>query len=1035
MFWVSCLFWVCRKWEEKPLSVYLQDITPTGQRDKINRFPHSLLPVSFHNFSERLLTLDSGKMESVENFFQMLQKIDTKGASIVQYKCQRTGMQLVVVDPKKGMAGPMVFSSIAVAFDDAAFDDDALATAHALQHLVLMGSSEYPCKGQLQAQVDNALGVTTVDTNFYGTVFSLSTAASQGFEKMLHVFLDHILKPTLTDAAFKTEIHHINGNGIDNGFIYSKFRDCENLPDEILSRAMYQRLYFNYFNRDSFRHETSGLTTNLRALTAEDIRNSHRNMYKLHNIRVIVFGQVNHEALLEIMTKFTDDVVHRVPTYSLPSKGLLDSPALTRTTVDTVEFPEEDDSAGMVQITFIGPDSTDVAAEHAVYIIIQYLISTTFSRLVAAELASSIDFKVLYHRKMVVCFAMAGVPPSRLAEAKNRFFEVLTNHVSGQLDMDTLKQCLSDRACKMKYFCEDDPKFHAETIIVDHLFGNRNGFDLSRAIASSDNLKALEGWTEDRWRKYMVNWLVNSHHVSLLGKPSIALAEELKKKEAARIQEQQKEIGEAGMKKLMKDLEDAQAQVDMRFSNEFVSGLCAPGIDSIPFFEMEFARSGLAKSLGSLENEVQATINQDENGSPLFIVYQNIPTTFVRFGVIISTTSLSRELQPLLGVYLTNLSKAPIMNEVKHHVLKYDFDVDGKGLSFLVKAEEFNTSVEYLARLLSYSDLASLLSTVEEMLADNPHEADKGESMCSFIDDTIHYERSADCATNTLIRRSWLGKILESLKRKPQDILERLQLLRKELLDCSNLRFFVVGDIMSMNKPVQAFNPLMQLIKTDKEYMEPVGPSLSNHGINPGGVAYIVPMVIDTCFAVLTCLSNSAMLPALLVAQAFLNAHKGTLPDGTYLDCDVETGLLKLQFGVDNAYLAYTNAKTAIESCVRDREQIEALALRSAINSVVRAFVKKRETIMAAAHTVMVDNVWHGLDHIASLELLRRVSRVCLSDMYKALEVVKDIFDPEKANLVVTCGEAISHELQEKFQRVGFAMKVKELADFQREME
>lgn len=41
---------------------------------------------------------------------------------------------------------------------------------------------------------------------------------------------------------------------------------------------------------------------------------------------------------------------------------------------------------------------------------------------------------------------------------------------------------------------------------------------------------------------------------------------------------------------------------------------------------------------------------------------------------------------------------------------------------------------------------------------------------------------SANCATNPLIRRSWLSKILKGLKEKPQDICNQLQLLRNKLL-------------------------------------------------------------------------------------------------------------------------------------------------------------------------------------------------------------------------------------------------------------
>jgi len=49
------------------------------------------------------------------------------------------------------------------------------------------------------------------------TAFTLTTGGPQGFLSMLPVFLDHILFPMLTDAAFLTEVHHVTAEGVDGG--------------------------------------------------------------------------------------------------------------------------------------------------------------------------------------------------------------------------------------------------------------------------------------------------------------------------------------------------------------------------------------------------------------------------------------------------------------------------------------------------------------------------------------------------------------------------------------------------------------------------------------------------------------------------------------------------------------------------------------------------------------------------------------------------------------------------------------------------
>lgn len=38
------------------------------------------------------------------------------------------------------------------------------------------------------------------------TAYTISTAGSEGFLKMLPIYVDHILHPTITDAGFVTEV-------------------------------------------------------------------------------------------------------------------------------------------------------------------------------------------------------------------------------------------------------------------------------------------------------------------------------------------------------------------------------------------------------------------------------------------------------------------------------------------------------------------------------------------------------------------------------------------------------------------------------------------------------------------------------------------------------------------------------------------------------------------------------------------------------------------------------------------------------------
>ncbi|CAG9955486.1 unnamed protein product [Clonostachys rosea f. rosea IK726] len=78
----------------------------------------------------------------------------------------------------------------------------------------------------------------------------------------------------------------------------------------------------------------------------------------------------------------------------------------------------------------------------------------------------------------------------------------------------------------------------------------------------SNPVRSLEKWTDDTWREFIRSWLGDTKHVSVLGKPSLALAEKMKAEEKARVEARKKELGEDGIKKLGDRLESAKSHND-----------------------------------------------------------------------------------------------------------------------------------------------------------------------------------------------------------------------------------------------------------------------------------------------------------------------------------------------------------------------------------------------------------------------------------------------------------------------------------------
>ena len=116
-------------------------------------------------------------------------------------------------------------------------DHDGLP--HTLEHLVFLGSEDYPYKEVLDLLANRCLADRTnawTDTDH--TCYTVYTAGlpkipssakipmsgPSGFLHILPVYLDHILYPTLREEDYLTEVHHINGEGQDTGVVYSEMQ-------------------------------------------------------------------------------------------------------------------------------------------------------------------------------------------------------------------------------------------------------------------------------------------------------------------------------------------------------------------------------------------------------------------------------------------------------------------------------------------------------------------------------------------------------------------------------------------------------------------------------------------------------------------------------------------------------------------------------------------------------------------------------------------------------------------------------------------
>lgn len=334
------------------------------------------------------------------------------------------------------------------------------------------------------------------------------------------------------------------------------------------------------------------------------------------------------------------------------------------------------------------------------------------------QIASAVYYATDYRPDTVITFTLSSVATEKLSDVEKRLFELLEGTAAKALDMDYMLECVRRQRRQVKFHVESSGSFFTDSIILDFLFGNRDGSNL-RDLGSIREYDELEKWTDMQWRDFLKKWISDAPHVSILGVPSAKLSKKIKTDEKARVAKQKKDLGEEGLQRLEKKLADAKAENDKGIPRDFLEKFKIPSTDSIHFINTVTARSGAARKLRRLDNKVQRIVDGDKSDLPLFIHFEHIPTNFVHMSLIISTGQVPVSLRPLLSIYFENFFNTPIMREgkrIEFEQVVVELEKDTVGYSMhtgssignqevvrvrlQVELEKYETAIRWLKELL-----------------------------------------------------------------------------------------------------------------------------------------------------------------------------------------------------------------------------------------------------------------------------------------------------------------------------------------------
>lgn len=992
----------------------------------------------------------SGVTESQD--YKLIEEVTTDGdIPLTLYENQITGLKVVTAYVECPIVkGDLVFAT-------EAFDDDGLP--HTLEHLVFMGSENYPFKGVLDLLANRCLSSgTNAYTDTDHTNYTLSTAGSDGFLNLLPIYLDHVLFPTLTDSAYTTEVHHINGDGEDAGIVYCEMQARENSGE---SRCYLEMLRSMYPGTCGYKSETGGLLENLRTSTNNTkVRNYHKQFYHAKNLCVIVTGAVKAEDIFKVIKPIEDKIV---------AKGIhkLDFERPWQTPVEPldnslnrkIQYASDTDDDGLVYIAYRGPNVVDNFKELiAISVLLDYLNSTAISPIQRdfvecdEPLCSSVSHSIIENSTACFYLTFESVGKQHLDHVGSKLYEILNNILkkNEKMDMERLQTIISRKMLQILSVAETSPHSLVVGPVIGHfLYGTTS---LAHRCKEEPILREFAKCEEDFWlsliEKYMIG--AESKHVCIVGEPSPAIMKSQTQHEKERLSQQKEKFKEElpiMAEKLKLDIEENEKPAPMTM----LTSVDVPSPDSIKFHPIE-------------------RVVLDKETTPFRIQYDSIKTNFVMIHLLMNTShSLTRSERLYLPLITQLIVECPI--ERNGQIIPYEG----------VVAELFSDTISYGAGIGISSNssyltgiMGSLFDIVMQVEVDNYEKAVKwyseilystvftperiksvatrmvseiaqfkrsgGKVLGATTNSMIFQSNSNQWASNFMRQKKFLKQILKELSKDPEKVQKELTKVRDSMATPNNILVHITlnKDKIDVNK---VHEPWLELIPkhilenqpTDHIQISDIIPChrLVEMLEEPSSVIVGVGTVESNYMHQFTKSINSAKdpdLPALYVLLQYLNQLEGPLwrnLRGLGLSYSYSIfvapseGLIYFTLSkCSHVVAAHNKAFEIVNGYLTCEEEFEDSLFESAKSSMIFEFIKREKSAANKSLQSLIAYL-RDLDTDFNKNLIRNVAKVTKEDLRRVGEIyLKPLFQSPERRTTVCCNPSKLQEVIEGFRAV-----------------
>ncbi|KAL0951071.1 hypothetical protein HGRIS_007809 [Hohenbuehelia grisea] len=1035
-----------------------------------------------HGRNTRTMSSTAMAKETFGNF-DLVRRVSLDFTDVVvsKWKSRTTGLSVVHLDYE----APLVNGYFVVATE--IFNDSGCP--HTLEHLVFMGSKEYPYKGIIDHLANRGFSNgTNAWTDDDHTAYTVSTAGGQGFLQLLPIYVDHILYPTLTKAGFITEVHHIDPKGHDSGVVYSEMQGRQNTSGDLMALRS-QRLLDP--PGSAYRSETGGLMEALRVLTVEQIRDYHRTYYVPHNLTLIVTGKLSEgtSSLLKVLQEQVEPSIishgdARGPRPEEWKRPFVETPSaarqpISKTIQDICEFPEKDESMGELIINFLGPPVNHFLERKGLDLLGTYLTSSAVAPLNKEyiEIESPLCSYIYFSEDTCATYTnipiyVGSVPAEHLEGFNERLQASLKRVVEEGIDMERMAMVINrdERQLRSKLESAKGDTFSG-TVITDFLYGAEDGSELHDSMDEINQYAETRTWTSKQWTDLLQKYYIEPSSITVIGKPSSALAKKLEKDEKARTADQVKKLGPEGLKKAEKELQEAKDEHDKPIPAEILKAFPVPDVKSIAWISVQSVQEkGKGREntpLATVPSDLSKHVHADGSALPIFIQYDHVQSDFVTVHGCFSLTDLPDRLRSYISVYLSAFFSLPVrtasgevltheevVNRLDNETVSYEVGLgigntftDLLRVSIKVETKLYETAVNWL-RDLVYGivfDKERLRITIAKLQQSLPEMKRDGNTvLASLWTNLLYDETSTSRAGGILNQMDFVPNLAKQLQENPDQVIADFEEIRKHMIKPSGIRFGVSGNILDIPHPRSTFGKSFNdLPETTLSPVPHAVETLSPLGRNPAKQAVVMSLpTIESSYVYHSAKGIQGWrhpeYPAIRVALEVLNATEGYLwryirgsglAYGAYVSLDLEAGLTNFSlYRSSNSLKAYEEASKLISGLLDGSITLDETSLDAAKSSIVYGVTKNVSTASRASIMSLINQALKDVPQNHQVELLEKYQNITKDDVLSAIRTYfSPLFDPSSSVAVVVTAPSKAQDISQGLTTAGFEVESRSL--------